>query len=148
MNILQIVLGALVGTSFMTFFSYAVSRNKDKQFREPEVLNELLSRAKINFTPLKESPPGWILHYSTGLLFVIGYHLFWELSGIDPSLLNGAIIGAVNGVVGVAIWIITFSVHSNPPDIDIKDYYGHLLIAHIVLGFGVSVGYLLPVWLS
>lgn len=148
MDILQIICGALAGTSLMTLFSYAVSREKSKQFREPQLLNELVSRAKIQIKPLKSSSVGWVLHYSTGLIFATGYYYFWELSGVDSSLLSGAMIGIVNGVVGIAIWMIAFSVHSNPPDINLKDYYWHLELAHIIFGFGVALGFLLPLRLN
>lgn len=146
--ILQIILGALVGTSLMTAFSFRVSRKKDKQFREPQLINELISRAQISINPLKTSPLGWFCHYLTGLIFTIGYYFFWELTTIDPSLLSGIILGAVNGVIGISIWITAFAISSNPPDIHLKDYYGHLMIAHLIFGFGVALGFLLPVWLS
>lgn len=148
MNILQIILGALAGSSLMTLFSYTVSRERDKQFREPEIINELISRAQVKITPLKSSPLGWILHYLTGAVFTLGYYLFWKLTVFDPSLISGAILGAVNGVLGISVWIACFAMHSNPPDINLKDYYRHLMIAHIIFGFGVALGYLLPVWLN
>ncbi|HEX6982504.1 MAG TPA: hypothetical protein VF181_07065 [Balneolaceae bacterium] len=146
--ILQIVLGALIGTSLMTAFSYIVSRKRDKQFREPQLINELISRAQIKITPLRTSPLGWILHYLTGTIFTLGYYFFWKLTAADPSLISGAVLGAVNGVLGISVWVICFVTHSNPPDINLKDYYWHLMIAHIIFGFGVALGFLLPVWLK
>lgn len=145
MDILQIVCGTLVGTSLMTLFSYVVSREKNKQFREPQLINELVSRAKIKIAPLKNSPVGWILHYLTGAVFTLGYYFFWKLTAVDPSLVSGAILGAVNGALGVSIWIISFNLHSNPPDINLKDYYWHLELAHIIFGFGVALGFLLVI---
>ena len=143
MEVLLITSGALTGTSLMVLFSYAVSREREEQFREPQILNELVSRVKIKITPSKTSPVGWVLHYLAGVTFTLGYYFFWKLTVVDPSLISGAIVGVVNGVLGISIWAATFALHPNPPDINLKDYYWHLVGAHTVFGFGVALGFLL-----
>ncbi|HLR76749.1 MAG TPA: hypothetical protein VK106_03750 [Balneolaceae bacterium] len=127
MSFLRKTFSAFVGTSLMTLFSFAVSRNEDKQFREPHLINELISGTKIKIHPSKKSSLGWLLHYSTGPFFTICYYLFWKWTPVKTFLLSGIIMGVINGGIGIIAWKIAFSIPANPPNIKLKDYYGHLI---------------------
>lgn len=135
----QIILGVLVGTSLMTLFSYLMTYEVKEQFREPQLLNELLNRSGFNIKNAWLS--GWLLHYGMGAIFVIVYHFIWQFTAINPSLLSGSIFGFVNGFIGIAGWWTVFYIHKNPPSVDFNDYYIHLIVAHIIFGIGAAVGY-------
>ena len=141
MQIGKTLISAIVGTSAMTLFSYLISESKNKNFREPEVLGQLIKRLPI--VGIKESAQiaGWGIHYLIGTLFVTAYSEIWEQSKVKPSLTSGALLGAASGVVGVMGWKIMFDGHPNPPAKNLKPFFGHLLLAHIVFGFSSGVTY-------
>lgn len=126
---------ALVATSAMTAFSYVFSAIVKKQFREPELLNLLLMRWSNRFEQLtKDSFVGWVIHYLVGVFFMLFFHLIWEGLGIKATALSGIIMGFAAGILGVIGWNITFWIHPNPPKLDFKQYYVHLIMAHVVFG--------------
>lgn len=145
MAVTAIFLGTLTGTSLMTLFSYYLSRKTNRNFREPVLLNQLL----VNFQPFefnkKPILPGWILHYVVGVIFVTGFHFFWKMTSVTPSFLNGSILGLFCGMIGVAGWHLVFMLHPKPPSIELKEYYVHLIVAHIIFGFGAVAGYRLTI---
>lgn len=141
-TIAQIILSVLVGTSLMTLFSYLMTYEVKEQFKEPQLLNKLLNRSDI-FDIDNSRFSGWLIHYGMGALFVIVYHFIWKFSPIDPSLLSGAIFGFVSGFIGITGWFFVFRTHHNPPDIDVGDYFTHLIVAHIIFGAGAYAGYVL-----
>ena len=128
----NVLVAAACGTAAMTLFSYLVSRNKNKDFREPQLLGKMIYRA----VPDIEKPPakviGWILHCATGLTFAIIYGYLLKDTKLRSNLPDGVVLGLVNGVVAVGIWKATFSLHPDPPQIHFKDFYKHLVLAHIV----------------
>jgi hypothetical protein len=141
MNFLQIVCGGAIGTSVMTIFSYVISQVRGKQFREPELLNELLVRARVmKFTSSKNHPLGWIIHYGVGFAFVTLYQLLVHLTGIEPTLTYYLLAGLISGFIGVAAWHVTFSIHPNRPIIDFKEYYLQLIAAHVIFGLAAYSG--------
>lgn len=141
--ILKIAAGACIGTSLMTLFSYLLSGLLNKQFREPVLLNSFLKR--LRFTNPENIPAvsGWIIHYSIGTIFVLVYHLVWITTMLSPNILSGSLLGFTNGLVGMAGWALVFRIHPNPPSIDNKAHYLHLLFAHILFGISATGGYLL-----
>lgn len=142
MTIFLILSGAVVGTSLMTLYSYIVAGVRDKQFKEPVLLNKLVSRSVIyKGEVMTGGLLGWIIHYSIGFSFVVIYHFVWQWTPIEPSYLHGALLGAVSGLAGILGWKVMFKLNSNPPHIDIKEYYLHLMIAHVIFGLGAVAGY-------
>lgn len=139
-NIVQIALGVLIGTSLMTLFSYIMTYEVKEQFREPQLLNELINRSDI-FGVENSRLAGWFLHYGVGTIFVIIYHFVWKYSLIGPSLSSGTILGFVSGLIGITGWYFVFRIHHNPPAVDIGDYFIHLIVAHIIFGAGAYMGY-------
>lgn len=140
--ILKILLGTVLGTTLMTIFSYIIAEITEKQFKEPVLLNRLVDRfPNLEVDVSSKSLIGWILHYGMGLFFLITYYLLWKYTFIEPTILYGILLGFVSGIVGITVWKVTFSVHPNPPSVDLEKYFIHLLIAHIIFGIGAVLGY-------
>lgn len=144
MKLNRIFSGSLVGTSTMTLFSYIMSRKLKKKFKEPELLNKLLSDNNFFRYLNKNSAPGWLLHYSIGLLFATSSHYIWKTSKINPTLQSGAFLGLIYGVIGISGWHLLFKLHPKPPLINLQEYYLHLLAAHLIYGCGTALGYKQP----
>lgn len=132
----KIIVASIVGTTFMTMFSYLISKKAKEQYREPELLNTLIDRSKsLPSAPNKEvHPAGWAAHYAIGILFVMSYRIFWKKSLTKPTLAKTLLIGAASGTVGIVSWKIFFSEHDNPPQNDRQGYYRQLFFAHIIFG--------------
>ncbi|WP_158858121.1 hypothetical protein [Lunatibacter salilacus] len=113
-----------------------------KQFREPELLNILLMRWTNAFRQLtKSSLLGWVIHYLVGVFFMFVFYLIWEFMEIEATLLSGGIMGFAAGILGVIGWQFTFWIHPNPPKLDFKHYYVHLILAHVVFGISGEITY-------
>jgi hypothetical protein len=141
MNIPKIFIAGITGTSLMTVFSYQVSQDKKEQFREPLLLHKLISRLlppKYQYNPTVD---GWTLHYSVGLMFNVVYDALWQRMKSKPSLANGMLTGAISGLIGASIWKIILKLPPNPPAVDVRKYYYHLVAAHIVFGVFSAMGY-------
>ena len=131
--ILVIVLTTVIATSLMTVFSYMYSDLRQKQFREPELLNELLARVRwINPQAGRNHWAGWCIHYLIGLMFIAIYYGSGIVNSFDAYL----VAGTLSGIIGIVCWITTFALHPSPPAIRYKEYYLQLLIAHIIFGIG------------
>jgi hypothetical protein len=126
------LLAAFLGTSAMTLFSYLVSRKKNKDFREPRLLGKMVYRAVPEIKKPESKVAGWILHCTTGLVFTIIYAELLKNKKLKSNVPDGIILGLINGVVAVGIWKATFSLHPDPPQIHFKDFYKHLILAHVV----------------
>jgi len=129
------------GTGIMSAFSYLISDSKNKNFKEPEILAELITRIIPDVNKKQATIAGWGLHLGTGMLFTAIYNQIWQKTTIKPSVKSGAILGAVSGVVGIAVWRATIALHPKPPIKDYKSYYKHLLLAHIIFGIGAAESY-------
>jgi hypothetical protein len=83
-----------------------------------------------------QKPPakvaGWILHFATGFTFTIIYELLLKHTKLKADVPDDIGLGLINGIVAVIIWKTTFSLHPDPPKIHFKDFYKHLVLAHIV----------------
>lgn len=107
----KILFAGIVGTSAMTLFSYLVSERKNKNFREPELLGQLIERLPIKSSNQSAQLAGWGIHYAIGISFMACYSEIWKQTDIRPSLSSGALLGAVNGLVGVSGWKLMFEAH-------------------------------------
>jgi hypothetical protein len=140
-NLDKIAAAALTGTSIMTLFSYEVSAEKNKQFREPELLNTLLKRL---LPPGKKDVPGitgWLIHYGVGLLFSSVYDRVWKKTKFNPTIVNGLLLGVISGLIGAGVWKTVLELHPDPPKIKEERYYAHLILAHLVFGAFAALGY-------
>lgn len=140
MTATRIVLAAVMGTSAMTLFSYQVAQREKEQFREPELLNSLVKRLPGDTKFPVRNMEGWVIHYTVGTLFVIVYDKLWR-TRFKPSVLNGICLGAASGLIGIAGWHAVIRLHPQPPRINLKKYYPHLLVAHVVFGAFAALSY-------
>jgi len=136
-----ILSAALTGTTLMSAFSYITSQKEYKQFREPELLNKLVSRMPLDVKADKNSIVGWAVHYIVGLIFCTLYDRIWQRLTPTERLLVALPLGAVSGVIGAVIWKSTFKVHPFPPIIRYRRYYFHIILAHIIFGTFAGLGY-------
>lgn len=142
MRLLKITIAAIAGTTFMTSFSYVMAKMRKKQFKEPELLNKLVSRAGIiKVSPSKNHITGWLLHYSVGFFFSTVYDRIWTKSAVKPNLISGITLGAISGIFGIIIWNLTFKIHPNPPKTHLKEFYIQLFFAHLIFGYFAMKGY-------
>jgi hypothetical protein len=144
MSLTRILAAAFIGTSAMTLTSYGVSKVKNQQFREPELLAALLKRIFSNVKKEDAHRAGWLIHYGVGLLFCTVYDRIWSTTEIKPTLLNAVLLGGICGAGGATVWKFVFALHPHPPENDRKKFYPHLLVAHIIFGAGAAIGYRLP----
>ncbi|GAA0893663.1 hypothetical protein GCM10009122_33420 [Fulvivirga kasyanovii] len=141
---IKILSAAILGTSAMTAFSYAMAAKKQEKFEEPVLLNKLIRRIMpVNkLKPDNEGLPGWMLHYGVGLLFSAAFDQVWRKGKVKPDLPNALWLGGLAGLIGIGTWKSTYKVHPNPPeDIDLKSYYGQLIVAHLIFGATAAFGY-------
>lgn len=137
----RILFSAFVATSAMTLFSYLISETKNKNFREPEVLGQLINRLPIVVSKESAQISGWGIHYAIGFFFVALYSELWERTKVKPSLTSGTLLGAGSGVIGVIGWKLMFEGHPNSPAKNLKSFFGHLLLAHVVFGVFGAISY-------
>ncbi|MEX0720147.1 MAG: hypothetical protein WD059_05735 [Balneolaceae bacterium] len=141
MAVLKILFGSIAGTSLMTLFSYLMAYELNRQFKEPELLNELLFQSYFYESSGKPTAAGWLLHYLIGIIFVTCFHFFWMLTVVEPTFFSGTLLGLASGFIGISGWHLTFRIHHKPPSINLSTYYFHLLAAHIIFGWGAAAGY-------
>ncbi|WP_373494828.1 hypothetical protein [Aquiflexum sp.] len=141
MAIQPIIKSTIAGTSAMTLFSYLISEKKYENFREPLVLADLISRLIPTMRKSDAALEGWLLHYISGLGFCCGYHQLWRNGKVKPGILSGSVLGAASGVAGILVWKAVFKLHPNPPAKNLKKYFGHLLLAHVVFGAFAGMAY-------
>jgi hypothetical protein len=73
-----------------------------------------------------------MMHGSMGLFFAWTYQRLPEIRKMYPDLPDEIFVGVANGIVGIILWKLVFSLHPNPPQIDFKRFYQHLILAHII----------------
>lgn len=132
--IAAILLATLAATSLMTAFSYLVSEAFRELYKEPVLLQFLMTRFHFNLSPKVKTVAGWVVHYTIGLIFVIAYYILWQLGLFELTWLSGLIYGCVIGIIGISGWVFMFILADYKPRIDFKGYYLQLFFAHIVFG--------------
>lgn len=139
--ILKIVLAFLVATSAMSLFSYMISVSFRELYKEWVLLSYCLTSLNISLSRGMKAFLGWLIHYSIGLLFVIGYHLSWENNTMEETWTSALILGAVSGILGILGWLIIFKITKYVPSIDFKGYYLQLFFAHVIFGLAAFAVY-------
>jgi len=130
----KIIIASVVGTSFMTLYSYFRARAEKQEYVEPVMLNKLIDKSK-NLPEVDNEvvhPAGWGLHYLAGLGFVCAYWLLWRRALHKPTVPKIIVIGGISGLTGIAVWKLLFAQHGNPPHNHRAGYYRQLLTAHVV----------------
>lgn len=129
-----ILIGTLAATSLMTAFSYLISKAFRELYKEPVLLQFLMTRFHFNLSLSVKTIAGWIIHYTIGLFFVIAWYIFWNLEVFEPTWLSGLIYGCIIGIIGIGGWVFLFMLADYKPRIDFKGYYLQLFFAHIIFG--------------
>jgi hypothetical protein len=143
MSVFIILVSGFVGTLFMTFFSYLLSNVSGRNFREPQLLNRLLSGSEIiSLNVKKTSSIGWFLHYCAGWFLATVYYSIVRFTEIPHGWISGIIFGFCAGIFAIGIWKLMFTLNANSPDIDQPRFFIHLLIAHIIFSIGMVMVYL------
>jgi hypothetical protein len=139
----KIIVAGLIGTTFMTIYSYLISKKEKEQYREPELLNALIDRSKYlpSIPNKKVHLAGWATHYAIGILFVLFYRLLWKKSLEEPTIAKIFVIGAASGAIGILSWKFFFSEHDNPPSNNRRGYYRQLFYAHLIFVAAAVLSY-------
>ncbi|CAL66885.1 hypothetical protein [Christiangramia forsetii] len=128
----MILLISVFATLMMTAFSYICGYISGNQFREPELLNQLINTSSLPLRPEKKSLVGWLLHVLLGFLFAEMLLLSLEYTKLSPNWIFALISGVVAGIIGILGWQIMFSLNPDPPEIRLKNFYLQLVVAHVV----------------
>ncbi|MDB5228939.1 MAG: hypothetical protein JWN78_3132 [Bacteroidota bacterium] len=140
MKLSPIILAGIAGTTAMTLFSYAVSKIQHRNFKEPQLLGKLIHRvAPVEKKNAEKS--GWLLHYATGIIFASVYYQVLKKTNVEPTVLNGLLIGGLSGIPAVGIWYAVLKLHPYPPKRTFKNYFGHLIAAHVIFGAFTFMAY-------
>lgn len=137
----KIIATGTAATAVMSLFSYWLSERTHEQFREPEVLGELLFRAIRGIKKSDSRTIGWSLHLSVGLLFAKVYSYLWQQKTVKPTARGGLLLGGISGAVAIVVWKTVLSVHPCPPKLKFKKYYLQLLPAHVLFGLTAVIVY-------
>ncbi len=142
----KILLAGAVGTTFMTLYSYMISKKEKQEFTEPILLNKLIDSSDDlpAIDDDDKNPTGWLAHYGVGVLFVISYWVLWRKSLNSPTIAKGLVAGAASGVVAIIVWKLMFAANDKPPQNDRYKYFRQLFIAHLIFSTTALFGYKLP----
>lgn len=128
------LLAGITGTLIMTGFTEFMALLLKKPFHVITILAIML--------PLKkrvESPNiliycvATVIHYLIGVIFSYFYQWLILHGWINHDLLSAVIFGSLIGTVAVIVWGIFFSIHPNPPPIELKPYLTVIWIGHTAL---------------
>jgi len=139
--IIKILLATIGATSMMTLFSYIISGSFKELYKEPLLLKYLLKRTSIELSDNGKEILAWLIHYFIGLIFVVCYHFIWKLDLLEITLINGLLLGAICGIIGILGWMIMFKASGYKPNIDYKGYYFQLFFAHVIFGITATAIY-------
>ncbi|MFP9100193.1 hypothetical protein ACLI09_14170 [Flavobacterium sp. RHBU_24] len=130
----KIVVAGIVGTTFMTLYSYLKARKEHQEYVEPVMINKLIDNS-ANLPEIDDNhsnASGYMLHYATGIGFMAAYYLLWEKALVKPTFFKVLVLGALSGAFGIAVWKFMFAHHNNAPSNYRRGYYRQLFIAHII----------------
>ena len=136
---MTLIILSIIATLIMTGFSYLVSLISKQQFREPELLNQLVTTSLIPLKPYPKNFVGWIIHLVIGYLLALGLLYGWKVLNMS-FLFYGTMGGLILGIVGIIGWNIMLKVNPNPPQIARKQFYSHLIFAHIIFSLSFLDG--------
>jgi hypothetical protein len=129
-----IIAAGLVATTAFTLFSYALSKALNKNFKEPELLGNMLDALEPAIDNDKAIFTGWVMHYVVGCGIAAGYSIMLKNTTLQPSVKNGLIVGAITGIPAVRTWDTFLKVHPMPPRTRSLNYYIQLVAGHAIFG--------------
>lgn len=129
----KIIKSSVVATSCMTTFSYLTSALKRKNFSEPELLAGIVSCVSgIRPRRTADLTKGWLLHYMFGAAWSPIQYFFHRKRRSKTGNKDAFVFGAVGGMVAVLAWSSMMKAARYTPQVRKRDFYGHLLAAHLV----------------
>lgn len=135
-----VITAGICGTSLMTLYSYLLSEDKNKNFKEPKLLGILVERIFPRLNRRKSQLAGWLLHYAVGFVFCAAYAKLWKSK--TPLMDHyGIVPGAASGLIAVAVWRSAIKLHPRPPRTNYKKFYGQLIPAHMIFAVTASAAY-------
>jgi hypothetical protein len=137
----EILISGVTGTTLMTLFSHLVSAGSGENFSEPQRLGQLAHRLLPKLDKQQSQALGWLGHYGVGVLFAMVYIELWRSGKLKPDLKTNLWLGAVSGLVAVAGWKITFTLHPLPSVLRFNKYYIQLIPAHVIFAVFAGIGY-------
>lgn len=145
MECIEIPAATIMATSAMTLFSYLVSESFKKLYKEPVLLEFLLSSFRIDFSNRQKEVASWLIHYAIGLVFVISYYFpLWIAPNLyEITIKSGAVFGCITGALGIAGWQVMFKLSPAHPPVNVAEYYLQLFIAHVIFGIVTAAIHLL-----
>ncbi len=135
------ILAGLTGTTIMTLFSYAVSKQKKENFNEPELLGYLLQKQLNSHNYKPYLLVGWLLHYTLGCLWADIYTTGLSIVNKRPNNKRATLFGLGGGFLGVFIWKAMFKRQRKPLPMHYPQFYLQLFIAHLVFALSASNTY-------
>ncbi|MBF0695568.1 MAG: hypothetical protein IR153_10990 [Flavobacterium sp.] len=143
MELFRIFIAAFSATNVMTTFSYLLSNNYGRLFKEPVLLNFVLDHLGLTPKGKLKKFAGWFAHYVIGFAFVLTYDLVWRHTDIEFGWLSGSVFGVVSGFIGILGWRLIFLLPREKPDVHLNEYYIQLMVAHILFALAVVIAFLL-----
>ena len=134
MEIIILLTATLFSTTTMTLFSYAMSKSFCDLYKEPVLLEYVLTGLDIDMGKNQKAITGWLIHYFIGLLFVIGYFIPIAEGWYMVTWSSGLVFGALIGFIGILGWKVMFRVSGKMPMANPSVYYLQLFFAHIIFG--------------
>jgi hypothetical protein len=138
---LKILVAAVFSTSVMTAFSYILSAAFRKLYKEPLLLQFLMTVWGFELSPVAKQITGWLVHYLIGLFFVIIFHLGLHAGCYGVNGLTGLVFGVIIGSIGMMGWAVMFALSDHRPKIHFSEYYIQLFFAHLVFAAGTILAY-------
>lgn len=140
MELLQVIFAGVIGTVLMTGFSYGLSNLKSNRFREPRLLNLILRRSSHeHMNPSNNSFIGWVVHFCIGVILMTIFYLFHLIFSFEITLLSIFLYGLLMGILAILSWHLMFYISPTPPEIDLKEFYFQLFIAHVIYSIGAMI---------
>jgi hypothetical protein len=130
----SIFIAAIAGTTAFTLFGYLASVLFKEDFKEPELLGEMIDRVTPEMAEEQSMFTGWLIHYATGLGFAAAYQQLMQITGIKPTVFNGIVMGAASGYPASFVWRKTLQLHPQPPRQPNLSFYLQLIVGHAIFG--------------
>ena len=121
----------VVATSCMTGFSYLFSTLLNENFKEPVLLTDLLGKVFNVELPIWV---GWVVHYLTGILFLLLVMAAYSFTNVSISVQWGIIYGCILGGIGIFMWKALYKLANTDPPTHTRLFHLQLIIAHIFFG--------------
>jgi hypothetical protein len=141
MRTMKVLSAGITGTSAMTLYSYILSIVKSRDFREPQILSQLLRRLQPAVSKKVADIACWNVHYTVGVFFAAVYDELWKQGKLKPNLKNALMLGVLSGGFAIAVWHSVFNLHPDPPQKEFRRYYWQLFTAHVIFGAFAYLGY-------